>query len=228
MGGELLAKIKRLWEYTLSMPNTLHFCFHYFPFKIAIRLPVLVSYRVKFNCLAGEVEIDTSNVRRGLVRIGFESVGIFDYEYSKSIWENNGKVVFFGEANLGQGCKVSCASNGVIKFGNNFCCTAESEFVCVDKISFGDDVLISWKVLVMDTDWHHVQIAGTSKVNHKPINIGNHVWVGCRAMILKGSYIANDSVVAAGTIVTRKFIEEGVLLAGNPAAIKQDNVNWQI
>jgi len=167
-----------------------------------------------------------SLAKTGMVRIGFGNVGIFDYNFSRTIWENNGCVVFRGGANVCQGCKVSVGKSGVLTFGKNFTCTAESQFVCVDKITFGDDCLISWENLIMDTDWHQV-LSSKNKANHAPINIGNHVWVGCRCTILKGVDIPDNSIIAAGSIVTKRFFNTNSLIAGNDARLVAMDIDWQ-
>ncbi|OMJ21617.1 putative acetyltransferase [Smittium culicis] len=50
----------------------------------------------------------------------------------------------------------------------------------------------------------------------RPIKIGDNVWIGGGAIILPGITIGNNSVVAAGSIVT-KDVPENVVVAGNPA-----------
>lgn len=78
----------------------------------------------------------------------------------------------------------------------------------------------------MDTDWHQV-ISDKKKANHAPIRIGNHVWVGCRCTILKGVNIADDSVVAAGSILKKSFFNTNSLIAGNEARALVANIDWQ-
>lgn len=92
----------------------------------------------------------------------------------------------------------------------------------------GKDVLISWDTLLMDTDFHYVSKVGEidDTVNEKEIIIGNHVWIGCRATVLKGAALSDNCVVAAGSVVTKSFKETSALIAGNPAAIKRQGVEW--
>lgn len=104
--------------------------------------------------------------------------------------------------------------------------TAETAIICHEKISFGENTLISWKNLIMDTDFHHV-IKNGEVVNHpKEIRIGDHVWGGCRCTILKGSVIPSNSIVAAGSLITKCFLKENIVLGCKSAAVLAEDVEW--
>ena len=45
-------------------------------------------------------------------------------------------------------------------------------------------------------------------------------------IILKGVTIPDNSIVATGSIVTREFKDKNVLIAGNPAKIIKEGVDW--
>jgi acetyltransferase-like isoleucine patch superfamily enzyme len=65
------------------------------------------------------------------------------------------------------------------------------------------------------------------KVNFaKNISIGDHVWVAGHSIILKGVCILDDSIVAAGSVVTKSADEKRVILAGNPARIVKRGITW--
>jgi maltose O-acetyltransferase len=70
---------------------------------------------------------------------------------------------------------------------------------------------------MIDTLGAEYGIDGTKAI-HKPIKIGNHVFIGRRAMILKGVTIGDRSIVAAYAVVTHD-IPPDVIVAGNPARI---------
>jgi acetyltransferase-like isoleucine patch superfamily enzyme len=59
----------------------------------------------------------------------------------------------------------------------------------------------------------------------QPIIIGNHVWVGMNATILKGVTIGDGAIIAAGSIVT-KDVKANTLVGGVPARILKENVEW--
>lgn len=124
---------------------------------------------------------------------------------------------------LGQGAKISVGTDGRLVVGNNFRVTAKNEIVCCEKVEIGDDVLMSWDSIVMDTDSHQID-DGPRKA---PVSIGDGVWVGMRTTILKGSVIPTGSVIAAESTITKAFDEECCLYGGVNRVLKHD-VGWTI
>ena len=59
----------------------------------------------------------------------------------------------------------------------------------------------------MDKDWHSVisTVDGSILNLSKPINVGNHVWIGCRSTILKGVNISDNVIVAANSTISRSI-----------------------
>lgn len=53
---------------------------------------------------------------------------------------------------------------------------------------------------------------------YKKIKIGNDVWIGANATILKGVTIGNGAVIGAGTVVVKDIPEYGVVV-GNPGRV---------
>lgn len=64
------------------------------------------------------------------------------------------------------------------------------------------------------------------KEKSAPIHIGNHVWIGARATILKGVTIGDGAVVAAGAVVN-KDVPPNTLVGGVPARIIKENISWE-
>ncbi|MEI8361142.1 MAG: acyltransferase [bacterium] len=208
--------------------KTIYFNFKYLPLRQAVKLPILVSRRVYLRKLSGVVEIN-GPVHTGMIKIGFNSVGIFDHKRSRSIWQVSGKVVFNGRASIGHGSKISVDVNGVLIMGNNFIITAESTIIANNRdITFGDDCLISWDVLIMDTDFHLIYNAEGVVLNEpRPIKVGSHVWIGCRSMVLKGAEIPSHSVIAANSLVSKPLRGKCKVFAGQPVIEIKNNVTWK-
>ena len=208
-----------------SIPKTLRFNFHYFPFVTALKLPVVVSHRTYLRELHGKVELP-EKVEPAMVKIGFGDVGHYDRKRSRGIWQVSGTVSFGGKASIGHGSKLSV--RGDLKLGAGFNMTAESTIVCAKEITFGDDCLLSWDVLVMDTDEHPLYNKDNERINpDKPIVVGNHVWIGCKCILLKGAEVPNDTVLAAGTLLKSAFAGENQVIGGNPPSILKREVHWE-
>ncbi|MFZ2285532.1 MAG: acyltransferase [Bacteroidales bacterium] len=208
----------------ISIVKTLRFNFHYLKFRDASKVPLIISRHVLINNLKGRILLK-GPLHSGSVKIGFRGVPVFDRFKSRTVWNvGGGTVIFEGKAEIGQGCRIG--SGGVLTFGDNFQITAETTIICEDKITFGKDVLCSWQCQIMDTDYHQVITDGTARSKTEPVTIGDHVWIGSRVIINKGSEIADNSIIAAGSTVTGKFHEPNVLLAGVPAIVKKTNINW--
>ena len=95
------------------------------------------------------------------------------------------------------------------------------------SISIGNDCMFSWGIDVWCTDVHTVTDLDGNPLNFsESIEIGNHVWVGKDVKIGKNTKISADSIVGWGSIVTKKFDETNVVIAGNPAKIVKRNINW--
>ena len=218
--------IKKYKLFLLGFPKTLLFNFQYFPFKTAIKLPVWLTHKVRLKSLKGEVILQTEKIRRGMITIGYQHVSINDInEYS--LWNVQGKVVFKGRAGFGAGAKIAVGRGVTLTFGDQFLMTARSELACFKEISFGDNCLLSWNILVMDTDEHPVYDEEGNHINHdQPITIGNKVWIGCRSTILKGTVVVDGCIIGAGTLANKKFKEKNCIIAGSPARIVKENVYW--
>jgi len=92
---------------------------------------------------------------------------------------------------------------------------------CFNRIEMGDNVAISEGVTIWDSDCHCVG----NRVNTAPIKIEDNVWIGLNSVILKGVTIGENSVVAAGSVVTRD-VPPHTLVAGVPAVIKRTHIEW--
>ena len=84
----------------VNLIKTLYFNFHYFPVKIAIKLPVFIYWKTDLFKMGGSIQLE--NIRTGMVKLGPHYLGIKDYMYSRTMWDVSGKVIFCGRANIGQ------------------------------------------------------------------------------------------------------------------------------
>ena len=107
-----------------------------------------------------------------------------------------------------------------------------SYFVSADRITIGNDVLISWGCTIIDhhshsvhwserqndvSEWYHGR-KDWSMIRIAPIEIGDRAWIGFNAIVLAGIKIGEGAVVGCGSIVTRD-VPPHTVVAGNPAKV---------
>ena len=116
---------------------------------------------------------------------------------------------------LNHRCILSTAEKDAkIIIGNN-CSFSGVSIRCYKEIALGHNVRCGANVLIMDGDGHPDDPrAGKSK----SIHIGNNVWIGTDVRIMKGVTIGDNTLIGAGSIVT-KSIPANVIAAGNPCKI---------
>lgn len=164
------------------------------------------------------------------LKIGFGNVCVFDKTYERSIIQIDGKVNLEGKAAFGHGSRICVMKNGVLTIGDNFINSAMQTIVCAKQITIGENVLTSWNTLIMDTDFHQSRnvVSGELSIVSKPITIGNNVWMGTRAVILKGSNIADGCIIGANSLVSGIFEKLNSLIVGNPGIVKRGNITRKL
>lgn len=154
-------------------------------------------YRVRYPRLRmgkGVLIIGRLKLRRGTRLVLGDHVRI-----RKTVIVNGGGVVRVGAHTLLNGCWVGSRA----------------------EVTIGDWCLIS-DCSISDTDYHNL----APRDRHRPLSpkavapvrIAGNVWVGARAIVLKGTDIGRDSVVGSGAVV-RGQVPEGVVVSGNPATV---------
>ena len=97
-------------------------------------------------------------------------------------------------------------SNGTIEIGDKCFINNNTAIVSMGKISIGNNCTFGPNVCIYDHDHdynHNGLIPNKYTVDN--VTIGNNVWLGAGVIILKGTEIGDNSIVAAGTIVKGKY-----------------------
>ena len=75
---------------------------------------------------------------------------------------------------------------------------------------------------ITDSDFHNLEPARRHQPpddrTQRPVELGDNVWVGAHALVLKGTRVGRDSVVGAGAVV-RGDVPPSVVVVGNPAEV---------
>lgn len=222
--------LNKLFE--ISLIKTAFINFRLLPLSEAIKFPIYIYRGVKLYKYSNGKIIFKAPVTPGLLKIGKHNVGTVDCRYSRSILENSGTIIINGNAQIGAGSKISVMEGGVLELGSDFSITGQSQIICGKHIKFGNRCLMSWDILVMDTDFHKITEKSGNKILNPPapIIIGDHVWIGCRTTILKGVEIADNAIIAAGATITRSITDKNVIYGGSgkDAGIIRRDVEWKL
>jgi acetyltransferase-like isoleucine patch superfamily enzyme len=107
---------------------------------------------------------------------------------------------------------------GQITLGD-YCLIAPGvEMTALRNIAIGDNCMVAADVLIHDSDWHGLYNRLRPFRCSAAVTLHNNVWIGMRAIITKGVTIGENSVVGAGSVVT-KDIPANCVAAGNPAKV---------
>lgn len=93
-----------------------------------------------------------------------------------------------------------------------------------DRLTIGDHVDIASEVMIYNSE-HNIHSADFAPTTG-PVEIGDYVFIGPRAIILPGVKIGRGAVVAAGAVVTRN-VPDFAIVGGVPAAIIGERKNKQ-
>ena len=145
-----------------------------------------------------------------------------------------GAVVIGKHVSCYAGCSFAIGKSGQCVIGD-FTLLNGALIMAEEKIEIGSYCLVSWNVGIADSDFHPLEPAQRlidaqalapyfegrpprPKLKTAPVKIADNVWIGMNATILKGVTIGENSVVAAGSVVT-KSVEPSTVVAGNPAIV---------
>ncbi|MBQ2904584.1 MAG: acyltransferase [Clostridia bacterium] len=182
--------------------------------RILGTFPEMVNSSIVFSgkgnvvfCEKGVKLINTSIIFNADNSIVYLCENKHDYKLNITLYNDN--VFYSGKNNY---------FNGVL----NIILSEQKHFIV------GNNCLISFGIWVRNADPHLIYDVSTKKrVNPtKSIFIGDHVWLGQSAMILKGTEIESGSIIGAMSVVSGKKIPNNTLWAGNPAKKIKEQIFW--
>lgn len=170
------------------------------------------------NSLSGHSDI---NVRRG--RFTFNAKwDKCDPFHSMLVMAEDSHLIVENSFDIYSGAKVYVNKGATLRLGSGFI-NHNLNLSCFKSISIGKGVVISENVTFRDSDDH--SIVSSQRPMTQPIIVGDHVWIGMNATILKGVRIGNGAIIAAGAVVTRD-VPDNAMAGGVPARIIKTDVSW--
>lgn len=137
----------------------------------------------------------------------------------------NGKLIVNGTVRLLSGATLQVQKEASIEIGEAYI-NHNVTIIAANNMKLGNGLLISRNVTIFDSDFHKIIDSTDKQINTaRNVEIGDHVWIGVNATLLRGTRIGEGAVIAAGSVVGGK-IKEGTMAAGNPAR-SYSEIKWE-
>jgi acetyltransferase-like isoleucine patch superfamily enzyme/coenzyme F420-reducing hydrogenase beta subunit len=162
---------------------------------------------------------------KGTMLIGYRRIRGSRMETRFAV-EGNGAIrIQRGSIVIYYGTEIHIFDGGTLTFDGNATINQRVQVICMDNITIGNDVIIARDVVIRDNDGgHEILVDGYRKT--APVTIGNHVWIGQGAMIMKGVTIGDGAIIGAGAWVA-KDVKPNTLVLADPARAIQKDIKWK-
>lgn len=149
---------------------------------------------------------------------------------SKIVFNGSNSVIYLSRNRHVYQLNITINNNQVFFMGQNNYMNGMLNVVLSEQghIFIGSDGLFSFGIWLRNADPHLIYSSETmERINPtKSIFIGDHVWLGQAAMILKGTKIGSGSVVGAMSLLSGKTVPSNTCWGGNPAKLLKTGIFW--
>jgi len=221
-----LAHINITAPFNLVRSVFFHFSPHVRKYSISTEYIHLCAY-VNANC---SFELSKGSLiefyDQGFLALGTERSSFRGWAGRTKIhMRENGKLIFHGMNQIGRGSLIWILENGVIDIAGGGFTAGNNMIIAKERVSIGKNCQIAWGVTISDHDFHRTFTNGVKNTETAPVKIGDGVWIGMNATILKGVEIGDAAIVAAGALVTHNVPAHSIV-AGVPARVVKENVEF--
>lgn len=120
-------------------------------------------------------------------------------------------------------------SDNLIELGEHCRLTGLTELAVTEgtQIRIGKNCLFSNHITFRTGDSHSIiDLQGRRRNPSESITIHDHVWIGAQVICLKGTEVAEGSVIGTGALLTKKFLDPNCIIAGSPAKVVRREMTW--
>jgi acetyltransferase-like isoleucine patch superfamily enzyme len=121
---------------------------------------------------------------------------------------------------IGHGTKLRC-HEGTVEIGAKTVMGQECTISAFQHVSIGRECVIADRVMLIDFDHGMVEVERPVRLQgiyKRDVRVGNNVWIGYGACILRGVTVGDNAVIGTGAVVT-KDVPANAVVAGVPARV---------
>ena len=121
---------------------------------------------------------------------------------------------------VGHGCKIRC-HEGTVSIGAKTVLGQECTISSYQHVSIGRECVIADRVMLIDFDHGIVEVDRPIRLQgiyKRDVRVGNNVWIGYGACILRGVTVGDNAVIGTNAVVTRD-VPANAVVAGVPARV---------
>ena len=151
------------------------------------------------------------------------------YDCNIQIYGNDNSVILGENIYLNQAQLYMEDDANLIEIGQGSSIQGKTGLAVIEgtSIRIGKDCLLSGDINFRTGDSHSLLDLSGKRMNpSKDIEVGDHVWIGTRLLVLKGVLIPEGCVIGAGSLCNKRFEKEHCIIAGSPANVVKEDVDW--
>ncbi len=176
-------------------------------------LDIKKSARVEFN--------DEGFLVLGTERSSFKGWA----RHTKLYMLDNSRLIVNGVNQIGRGSLVWLLEGGQLEIGGGGFTAGLNMLIAKESIKIGKNCQIAFGTTISDHDFHKTYSKSVQNPETAPVVIGDGVWIGMNATILKGVNIGDGAIVAAGALVTSD-VPERAMVGGVPAKVIKTGIEF--
>jgi len=134
--------------------------------------------------------------------------------------EPRGKIRFGRFVWIGDGTKIRC-HEGIVEVGDKTVMGQECTISAYQRVRIGEECVIADRAMFIDFDHGMVEVERPIRqqgIYKRDVEVGNNVWIGYGACILRGVSVGDNSVIGTNSVVT-KDVPANAVVGGIPARI---------
>jgi acetyltransferase-like isoleucine patch superfamily enzyme len=121
---------------------------------------------------------------------------------------------------IGHGTKIRC-HEGTVRIGDKTVLGQECTISAYQYVSIGEQCIVADRVMLIDFDHNVAEVERPIRVQgiyKRDVRVGNNVWIGYGAQILRGVTVGDNAIIGASAVVTRD-VPANAVVAGVPARV---------